>query len=193
MLSNKLQVKFFLEQNGKPLELAPFVPVFHEWIRNDALGELLIDVVDYAHVHDGPGVVLIGHASDYFLDLDQGRPGLMVTRKRDASGDAEQRIRDAFRRTLKACRLLEQAQSLNGHVRFRTDELLVRVVDRVAAANDEAHFQELKAELAATLAGLYAGAALRVDREGSAKELLTVRVRASSPPSLDTLANRAGC
>ena len=190
MLSKKLQLKFFLEQNGKPLELESFVPVFHDWIRRDALGELLIDVADYAHVQDGPGVVLIGHASDYFLDLGDGRPGLLYTRKRDAAGSGPERVAEAFRRALKACRLLERAEP--GHVRFRTDEVLVRVVDRASTANDEQSFNELRGELEATLAQLWAGASVRVEREGSPQELLSARVRASSAPTLETLVNRAG-
>jgi hypothetical protein len=192
MLSKKLQLKFYLERNGKPLELESFVPVFHDWIRRDALGELLIDVADYAHVQDGPGVVLIGHASDYFLDLGDGRPGLLYTRKRDASESGPERVAEAFRRALKACRLLEQAEPLAGHVRFRTDEVLVRVVDRASTANDDQNFNELRGELEATLAQLWAGASVRIEREGSPKELLTARVRAASAPTLDTLLNRAG-
>lgn len=192
MSSNKLQIKFFLEQNGKPIELEPFVPVFHDWIRRDALGELLIDVADYAHVKDGPGVVLIGHGSDYFLDLDQGRPGLLYTRKRGAPDNAAELVADAFRRALKACSLLERAAGLAGRVRFRTDEVLIRVPDRLAAANDDAGFAELRAQLEAPLAQLWAGSPVRIEREGSPKELLTARVRASSAPSLETLLNRAG-
>jgi hypothetical protein len=39
-------------------------PLFHEWIRTDRLpDETFIDVADYSHLKDGPGVVLVAHRS----------------------------------------------------------------------------------------------------------------------------------
>ena len=66
----------------------------------------MIDVANYAHVPKGPGVVLIGHGSDYFIDEGEGRLGLLHSRKRGAP-DAGDRLADAFRRTLHAASLLE--------------------------------------------------------------------------------------
>lgn len=191
MRSNKLQIKFYIEQNGTALELEPFVPVFHDWIKRDALGELLIDVVDYAHVHRGPGVVLIGHGSDYFIDAADGRPGLLYTRKREAPSDPAERLQDAFKRALTACRLLEQEPALAGHIRFSTAEVVVRVLDRLTTSNDDASFVALKRELEPVLTKLYAGSKVEFERAGSSKELLTARVRASSSPDLETLVGRA--
>jgi len=108
MDGQKLQLKFFVaEPFGFQLE--PFVPVFHDWIRRKLLGtETLIDVADYAHVHHGPGILLVGHQSDYYIDLGQGRPGLLFSRKREALAEPAANIQDAFRRALYACSLLEQ-------------------------------------------------------------------------------------
>src|SRR5256885_7330020 len=105
MEAHKLQVKVFAE--GHP-GLAPesFIPVFHGWIKHRLLPELMIDVANYAHVPKGPGVVLIGHACDYFMDEAEGRLGLLHSRKRSAP-DAAERLGDAFRRALHAASLLE--------------------------------------------------------------------------------------
>ena len=63
MQAQKLQVKFFA--NAEISETA-LVPVFHDWIRERVVpDELLIDVADYSHVPDGPGVMIIGHHADY--------------------------------------------------------------------------------------------------------------------------------
>lgn len=193
MRTHKLQVKLFIEQNGKALELEPFVPVFHDWIRKNALGELLIDVADYAHVHQGPGVVLVGDGSDYFIDLNEGRPGLLYSRKRHAptTGSAE-RIVDAFQRTLRACQLLESEPALAGHVRFKTDELVFRVVDRVATSNDDANFEAARAEVEPVLQRLYAGTAFKLERVGTPRQLLTIKVTAPGAPSVSTLLERVG-
>jgi hypothetical protein len=191
MRSTKLQLKLFIEQNGRAFELEPFVPIFHEWIRRDALGELLIDVADYAHVHDGPGIALIGHGSDYFIDMAEGRPGLLYTRKRAAPEHPAERLRDAFQRALKACRLLEQEAALSGHVRFRTDEILFKVVDRLHVANDEAGFAALRDELTPLLEKLYGNGNVKLERVGSPKQLLGARVVAANAPNLQTLLDRA--
>ncbi|HEV8246140.1 MAG TPA: hypothetical protein VGP93_10250, partial [Polyangiaceae bacterium] len=78
MESPKIQVKYFAVE---PIALEHFVPVFHRFIRDHVLDELLIDVADYAHVHHGPGVVLVGHAADYYMDQGEGRLGLLYSRK----------------------------------------------------------------------------------------------------------------
>ena len=80
MQSPKIQVKYFTQE---PVELEHFVPVFHRWIRDRVLDDMVIDVADYAHVHHGPGIVLIGNAVDYFMDQGEGRLGLLYSRKRD--------------------------------------------------------------------------------------------------------------
>ncbi len=72
MTSHKLSIKLFAD--GVP-SVAPdaFVPVFHSWIRDNALpGHLLIDVADYAHVPDGPGTLIVSHEANIHLDQEDG-------------------------------------------------------------------------------------------------------------------------
>jgi hypothetical protein len=162
--------------------------VFHRWIRERVLDELAIDVADYEHVHEGPGVVLIGHAFDYYWDLGEGRPGLVYTRKRDAPAP-EVRLMDAVRRALVGCRLLEQDAALAG-LAFRTDELFVRLPDRLHAPPDAAGFAALEAELAPLAGKLYAGAQVSLERVGGPRELLAARVKSSAAPSISDLLAR---
>ena len=96
MQATKFQVKLYTRAGD--IELEKLIPVFHEWIRAKKISdELLIDVADYAHVPQGPGVVLIGHQSDYYLDVADNRPGLLYSRKRGFEGDFQTGIDDAFR------------------------------------------------------------------------------------------------
>jgi len=96
--SARIQVKFYANKSPEP---DAFIPVFHRFIRENVLDELAIDVADYGHVHEGPGVVLIGHAYDYYWDLGEGRPGLVYTRKREAPAP-DARLTDAVRRYVSA-------------------------------------------------------------------------------------------
>lgn len=164
MEANRILFKIFAKTH---VELESFVPVFHRFIREQVLDELPIDVADYAHVHEGPGVVLIGHAFDYYLDLRGGRLGLVYLRKRDAPPPAE-RVKDAARRALRMARLLEQA--VEG-LSFKTDELWVSFPDRLRAADTDENFALLKSELDALTTALV-GAPAKVERDRSAGNLL---------------------
>jgi hypothetical protein len=189
MEAKKLQVKFFLE--NKSVKLEEIVPVFHAWIRDHKLGsEMLVDVADYAHVQDGPGVVLIGDASDFYLDVGDGRPGLLYSRKRHAPADAVERVEDALRRALNACRLLE-SESLQPPFRFRTDEVLFRVNERLFSENTDAGFANARPALEKAFTKLY-GKAPSFERLGEARELLTVKVSAPGAADVKTLLDRLG-
>jgi hypothetical protein len=119
----------------------------------------------------------VGHAFDYSWDHGEGRAGLVYTRKREAPAP-EVRLADAVRRALVGCRLLEQDPALGG-VSFRTDELLVRLPDRLHAPSDEAGFAALKAELEPLAGKLFGGAAVTLERVGGPRELLAARVKSS--------------
>jgi hypothetical protein len=191
MEAHKLQIKLFATDAASALEQEAFIPVFHDWIKRQALPELVIDVVNYAHVPKGPGVGLIGHANDYAIDDAEGRRGLLYSRKRNepAPGD---RVRDAFRRTLFAAQLLEAEPALAGKLAFRTEEWLFRVNDRLAAKNDDATFAALEPELKQLGQTLFAGEPFALARKGSAKDLFTVTLRTERRAPLATLLDRLG-
>jgi hypothetical protein len=185
MLSNRIQVKIYANKSPEP---DAFIPVFHRFIREKSLDEMAIDVADYGHVHQGPGVVLIGHAFDYYWDLGEGRAGLVYTRKRDAPAP-DVRLADALRRALVGCRLLEQDPTLAG-LQFRTDEILVRLPDRLHAPPTDAGYQALQGELAPLASQLYVGSTVTIGRVGGPKELLAARVKGSPGATVADLLGR---
>ena len=191
MDTHKLQLKIYLTpDSARTLDVETLVPVFHRWIKQRALPELTIDVANYRHVPEGPGVVLIGHGSDYFLDEGEGRPGLLHNRKRPGLPPAE-RLADLARRTLHAAALLEKDLALTGKVKFATNELLFRVNDRLAAPNSDATLAALRPELEALCKTLFAGP-FEIVREGGPKELFAVRIKSPASAPLATLLERAG-
>lgn len=187
MHADKVQVKIFA---STPISVESYVPVFHRWIRDNVLGELLVDVVDYSHVANGPEVVLLGHASDYMLDRQGGRLGLLYASKREPATDEGPFI-PALRRALRACLLLEREQGPEP-LAFRSDELVLRINDRLRAPNDDATFRRLEPELKAAFERLYAGAGFELSRVGEPRDLLSIQVRSASAPPLGELARRFG-
>jgi hypothetical protein len=190
MFPPKLQLKVFVTADSARIPAEAFIPIFHRWIKERLLPELVVDVANYAHVPEGPGVGLIGHGSDYFMDCGEGRLGLVHTRKRSGSSE-EERLRDLVRRTLHVAALLEKERGFEGKLRFAPGELLFRVNDRLAAANDEATFAALAPELAAFAEKVYGGPC-ELRRVGGPKELFAVRITHASGTPLATLLERAG-
>lgn len=185
----RLQLKIYA-QPGLVFDTHRSVRVFHRWIKERVLPEQLVDVADYSHVHHGPRVALIGHGSDYYLDDGEGRPGLLYFRKR-AAPQPHERLKDAFRRCLAAALLLERDPGFEAPPRFGSQELRLSFVDRLQAPNTEAGYAPLREPVEHFLAELYR-APVSVVREGSERELLSLRIEAASAPTLEELIERLG-
>lgn len=173
----RIGVKLYAED---PAAVRPdrFIPVFHGWIQRGAVPGLLIDVADYAHVPQGPGVMLIGHEADHAIDLGEGRPGVLYQRKRDLDGTLEERIGAALDAAEIAAAELEADPDAGG-LRFGRDELLVRILDRLAAPNAPATLEAVRPALLAALERRRPGAALSLEHVDDPKGPFAVRVRLS--------------
>lgn len=190
MESEKLQIKFFAKVSAG-FEVDVIVPVFHRFIRERVFDELMIDVADYKHVKHGPGIVLVGDANDYYFDEGEGRPGLLFSHKRHGVAP-DARLREGFARALRACKLLEEAPELSGRVSFSTDEILLRLPDRLRAPNDDATFAAVSKELSPLLDKLYGSGAFAITRGAAAPAPLELRVKASAAPALAALLSTLG-
>jgi len=186
---HRIPLKIFA-QPGYAFDTHRAVRVFHRWIKERVLPEQVIDVADYSHVHRGPRVALIGHGSDYYLDDSEGRPGLLYFRKR-AAPPPHERLADAFRHCLSAARLLEKDPGFDAPPKFGTAELLLRFVDRLQAPNTDEGYTPLREPVEHFLAELYR-APVEIVREGTERELLSLRIRANAAPTLDVLLERLG-
>lgn len=82
--------------------------VFHQWIGNNSLQDILVDVADYRHVARGPGVVLVGHECNYQVREDSERRPQIVCWQKRAFSTSVCPIREVFKRTVKVCRMLEE-------------------------------------------------------------------------------------
>jgi rhodanese-related sulfurtransferase len=113
---------------------------------------LLIDVADYQHVPQGPGILLVGHDVDYGVD----ETGFVAIRKRQDGVSAADQFRDALRMALGALRVLENDGGLAAS--FDPGQLRVAVMDRLYAPNTDEGAAAVEAELAPVLAELFGDA-----------------------------------
>ena len=168
---HRIGIKFFAADPAA-VHMEGFIPVFHGWIQKQNLtGHLLIDVHNYSHLKDGPGILLVAHEGNFSIDSGQGRPGLMYYRKIPTSLAPVEHLTTVFRSGVQACRLLEKDARMN----FVKDEFLVFANDRLNAPNNEQTFAELKPVLSAALQQTFDGTAFHLDRASlDPKERLTV-------------------
>ena len=177
-----INVKFFIE-NPESVNLADYSAVFNTWIQKHALEELLIDVADYLHVHNGPGLILIGHEADYSLDNRAGRLGLLYNRKGKLEGTIQEKFAQAVRAALTAAQLLERENGL----KFNGQEVQVIINDRLLIPNKVETFAELEPELKTFFDKLYNGTEYSITNNANPRERFTVNVKAANPFDVETL------
>jgi len=188
MESSKLVVKFYLEDESK-LAHDQIVPVFHSWIQFHSIRDhLLIDVADYAHVPNGPGIVLVSHEANIYLDDVDGRWGVTYSRKTPIAGTFTDRLRTCFGTALEAAQLLEENAQLGG-IKFRANEASFKINDRLLAPNTSKTFAAVKPQLEKFAAVLFAGN-VTLEHRLDPKRLFEIAIKSSSSADLATLAVR---
>jgi hypothetical protein len=185
----KFGIKFFAVDAEK-IDILKLIPIFHRWIQQNALEDLLIDVADYSHVPAGPGVMLIAHEGNYALDETGHERGVVYYSKHRLDGELSERFARVASKALKAARLMSEDAELEGALKVPGNELQFFANDRLVAPNTDAVYAELESALESFLERLYAGAKYTLTRETDPKERLSVRVRADGEVALDTLLAR---
>ena len=189
MEANQVAIKVYAtDPSGVASER--LIPVFHRWIHVDRLGsdKVLIDVADYSHVPNGPGVMIIGHEGHYGMDREGGRFGLLFARKRDAPGPLAGRLKEALVDALTAAVALEEEPALA--LRFRGDALTVRIMNRLCAPNEAATFEAARPALDDVLTRLL-GTAVTLSHRADARGPFTVDVASPSTATAADLLERA--
>jgi hypothetical protein len=188
MVPFRVQVKYFVEK-PEDVDLGAFIGLFQRWIQQKAIGGQLIDVADYRHVFEGPGIVLIGNEGDYSMEIGHRGLGVLYTRKHQLDSNLQQQLRVSFQQALTACRLLETDPAVK--LTFRTNEAEVRILDRLILPNSDESLEQVQDDLKAVLADVYGDTATSIARiNDNPREVFTIGVRAEGAPDVATLLER---
>ncbi len=182
----KINVKFFMEK-GSEIPLKDLIPIFHRWIQQDKLEGMLIDVAEYTHVHQGPGLLLIANEANYSLDEMGGKRGFLYNQKRVPEKSGEDHLRTAFRRILGACSLLEKEPEVAGKMKFAVNHLQVFVNNRLAAPRHSQSNEELEKSLKPLLGELYGDAKTLLIPERDPLKRTGLEIKVENLVSLETL------
>lgn len=184
MNPHRISVKLYLDDPAA-LDAEAVVSPFHRYIREDSVGGIPIDVARYAHVVNGPGVLIIGHQLDYAIDYAEGRAGISVTRKRDADGSFADQVRVLAAETARLSLLLQGEDGIGEAARVGTGEALVTILDRYEAPNDDETLVRVEPALRDAFEPLSDSAAIEVGRVGSSREPFAARVTITSARPLE--------
>ena len=168
----RLGIKFF-SVAGQPIEPTEFIPIFHEWIQKQTIdNHLLIDVHNYSHIHDGPGILLVAHEGNFSTETADDRMGLLYYRKQPI-----QMFTEIIKPAVQGYRLLEDDPRLRGRLRFRSDEVLIVANDRLLVPNNDETFSALEPRVSAALNQVL-GKSFKLSRiSDDPKERLSVRAQ----------------
>lgn len=170
-----VNIKIFAKPDAT-VNLADAIAVFHRWIQKRDLPEMLIDVADYSHVPDGPGILLIAHEANYSLDLARDQLGLLYNRKVKETGDAQAQFKQAYDSALNACRRLEGEPEFKGKLAFDPEQLEIVFNDRLLHPNTEEGWSSVKPEAARFFDGLFGAGKYVLERLGEPRERLRAKV-----------------
>lgn len=175
-MSNRFCIKFVAQPNTN-LDEEALIPVFHEWIRERKLPGVMFDVVDYRHVPEGPGIMLITHEINYAMEHGNGEYGLSAQLKIAESENPAESLVDLVGRAAQFGALLEADDRLAGQVKLNGNQFYYIANDRLNAPNTDAAFTALKGNLEAAAAKIYPSQSVTIARvENDPRERLTVLV-----------------
>ncbi len=162
----KFGIKLFCEPGTSP-EAVALIPIFHRWIQERWLPLSLIDVADYSHVPNGPGVMLVADEGYLSFDGRGGRVGLAWTRRRSASNFAN---RDEMRADLallvSAAERLEAANELKPVPRFAREGLEAWALDRLLTEPGGSSHRDFAAVAGEAFSGFIAAGSQRMELVG---------------------------
>ena len=175
--------------NPDGVDLEALIPIFHDWIQDHACEEVLVDVTDYRHVDSGPGIVLIGHEADYSVDNTDGRLGVRYNRKSVLEGNNQDRLAQAARAALTACRRLEADPRMGSTLRFNGQDVEVFINDRLLVPNTSASREALDSEFRVFFNRLFGEVRYDLTYGNEPRRLLSVAAKASRTFSASDLLN----
>jgi hypothetical protein len=162
------------------VNLAAVVPVFHRWIEDQIFAGPLLDVADYRHVPNGPGVILIGHEGDFSVDNTDGLLAVRYNRKAPLDGSNQDRLHQATRSALTACQRLASDRTLRQmHFDGRNMEFFIN--DRLLAPNVEETRAACLPEFDLFFGKLLGGKQYSISFNEDPRKLFTVFLKTAEP------------
>lgn len=180
MTIERFCVKFFARPDTN-IDDAIFIDIFHEWIRYQKLSGILLDVADYRHVPEGPGIMLITHEINFAMDYSEGRFGLLAQQKLAQGATYQECLQGLVRATANFGALLEADPRIAGKFSLEGGTFHYMSNDRLLLPNTATAFASIRPDLETAAAVIYPGQAVSITQlDNDPRDRLTVVVEAES-------------
>ena len=185
IVPKRIGLKFNLKQQPT-LQPDDILPIFQRWIQERRLEGMLIDVIDYKHVPEGPGILLIADEADLAYDLTDGEIGLHYIRKRDLPDELDEALRLVFRGLLEAALALEAEAP--GDIVFDFGSAKISFLDRMNYRNTAEVFAKARPIMTKLLGEIY-GREIAVSRfYDDSRALFALRCTVTGESEIDVKA-----
>lgn len=131
-------------------DLSEIIPVFHRWIQERSIPGGLIDVANYKHVPNGPGILLIGDEGDYSLEKVGGQLFFVYDRKRQTGDTLDESIAILLTTAQIALQMLAAESALGISPQHGGAE--ITLLDRLHYPNDQSTFDAINHSTAQAVA-----------------------------------------
>jgi hypothetical protein len=188
---HRVGVKWYARESS-PLDMLNLIPVFHRWISERVLPDLMIDVAEYTHVQNGPGVLIVATEGNYGYDETGGARGMVYYSKEQLpEGDLASRLASVARKGLQACVLFQREPGIGDKAGFPGDRVEVFSNDRLLGPNTDAGWGQFEPAVKALAERLFGAGNYRVERSSpDPRERLTGIIHAPQPATAETLLAR---
>ncbi len=174
------------------LNLDPFLAIFGRW-RHDAENPAQwVDLADYAHMLDGPGVIIVGKQGNFGVNLYEPGPGLLYVGKKDYQGPNDHRILEVFRRHLALATALLAEPDYPPELKVQSGSWELAINDRLNFPNHAGTDQLLRPAIESALNKLFGAGGYRLARVEDAQRRYGYSIRAEAAPELSELLEKAG-
>lgn len=169
----KLCVKIpFVE--GSSFDAPAILEEMNAWIQKDVLPGTLVDVADYTHMVDGPGIVLVAYEYMVSVDHQDGVSGLRVAWRLGGGESLLSRLSEVFKVLSIAASRFEEKLGLS----LNLSALEASCLDRLHPFDGEALRSALEEKL---------GTSATVKGEREARRLPGIEVALAQPLELSAL------
>lgn len=168
------------------LKLDSFLNIFGRWRTDAAHPAQWVDLADYAHMPNGPGIVLVGKLCNFSFDLGAGAPGLLYAGKKGLAGTTEDRLKAVLLAGFRMSQRLVAEEEFPAGIHLLPGSLELIFNDRLETPNNAATDRLLRPAVRAVLDRLCGPGAYQLTPQPDPGRRYGFTVMAPKPATVET-------
>ncbi|MGK5093049.1 hypothetical protein WDW89_13660 [Deltaproteobacteria bacterium TL4] len=159
----------------------PFLKILNHWNETE---EEWLDIADYLHLQDGPGVVLLGPKRFVSFDRTEGADGILYCQRNGLEGSLKARFVEVLNNGILFAKKMRGEEACPSDVSTETTQLIITINDRKQAPHSEQTARQLGSVIQEALKEVLDGTDVQMSPLADPKELFGYQVKLSPALSL---------